>query len=142
MTMSTDTKKIYNATDRALVVLTDDGGPGFASLTVKSVTLAPGDTMTITPATIEANRDATGFSWLSLTEDEQRDRWGRLRFGVGEPPKEVRARVAATRRAQLVAERADLMSRVPRSLDRSRYLSGRVDKIDAEIAALDKEIAA
>lgn len=133
-------QKIYNATDRALVVLTD-AHDGDHVVTSRSVVLQPGDTMEITPEIVAANADRTGFSWLSLTEDEQRDKWGRLRFGYGEPSKEVRARVAATRRQELEAERADLLSGVPRSFERRHYLSGRIDKIDAELAEIEKVTA-
>jgi hypothetical protein len=142
MTTKSDTFTIHNPGPSALNVLTDDGGGGMGGLSAKFRTLAPGDSMTVTPEIVAANADRTGWSWLTDDEDAQHERYGKLKFGLGEPPAHVRQKVAAARRDKLLAERADLMSRVPRSVDRSRYLSGRVDKIDAEIDRLDKEIAA
>jgi hypothetical protein len=138
MTTKPDDFEIYNPGPSALNVLTDDGGGGMGGLSAKFRTLAPGESMTVTPATIAANADRTGWSWLSDDEQAQHERYGRLKFGIGDVPQHVLQKVAATRREKLLAERADLIGRVPRSVDRSRYLSGRVDRIDAELAEIEK----
>jgi hypothetical protein len=45
-----------------------------------------GSTLTITPEIRELSKDRTGDSWLDLSEAEQRERWGEVRFGHGEAP--------------------------------------------------------
>jgi hypothetical protein len=77
---------------------------------VKGVLLLPGMSLEVTEKTIDANRDRNGDCFLELTADEQRARWGAVRFGRGaEIPQHVTDALEARRIADLERERADIM---------------------------------
>ena len=77
---------------------------------VKGVTLYPGDTLEITEAIRDLNADRNGDSFLDLTPEQQRERWGAVRWGLGaEVPQHVFDALEESRLKKLRAERADII---------------------------------
>ncbi|MCK2035686.1 hypothetical protein KZC51_06010 [Microbacterium sp. SSW1-49] len=50
------------------------------------IVLYQGQTITLTPAQVDATRDRLGRTWLDLTADEQVQRWGMQKFAGGPAP--------------------------------------------------------
>jgi hypothetical protein len=48
-----------------------------------------GEVVTLSPELVEMTRDRHGNSWLDLTEDQQVERWGDVRFKRGDHSAEV-----------------------------------------------------
>ena len=49
-----------------------------------------GEVVTLTPELIEMTVDRKGNSWLDLTEENQREKWGEVRFRHGDHSAEVK----------------------------------------------------
>ncbi|MGO4487053.1 hypothetical protein [Microbacterium sp. 2RAF4] len=76
MTPKTDTVTIH-ALKTGLTVPRDTYG---------GIVLYQGQTVTLTAKQIEQTYDREGNSWLDLSEEDQRARWGEVRFGHGPAP--------------------------------------------------------
>lgn len=124
--------KIHGIDPRGLTVCVD---PGVDPIVARSVTLLPGDEIEITAAILAANRDRNGNTILELTEAAQRERWGRLRFGVGSVSESVRATLNAERAAALKAERDNLLRSNP-ALAKATAAALRLRELDAQISRL------
>lgn len=46
-------------------------------------------TITLSPEQVERTRDRHGRSWLDMSDDEQRERWGEIRFARGPAPEDA-----------------------------------------------------
>jgi hypothetical protein len=97
-----------------------------------------GESLTVTRALRDANRDRLGVSWLEHDEAAQLAEYGKLRFGFGEVPERIRAQVRAARRAEIEEQRRKVLAN---SHAAGRYAAERsfVAALDAELAALDVE---
>lgn len=51
--------------------------------------LSRGETFTVSAETYELTKDRLGNSWLDLTEQEQTQRWGMIRFLPGPAPEDI-----------------------------------------------------
>lgn len=88
--------------------------------------LSRGETFTVSPETYELTKDRLGNSFLDLTPQEQVQRWGSQRFGIGPAPEDMgladddeyqmyKAGVRARERALLIShpvERAEALAEV------------------------------
>lgn len=131
-----ETFTIHGLDPRGVNVVLDAGGSGFMAISAKGTTIYPGDVLEITPATVDANRDRNGVSWLEYSDDEQVEHWGRRRFGRGEPPQEVLDLVVAQRRAAAIAERDSLVRQNP-AIRRQTAAEQRIASLNAIIDGSD-----
>jgi hypothetical protein len=97
-----------------------------------------GEELVVTPALRDANRDRLGVSWLEHDAAAQTAEYGadRHRFGYGPVPANIRAEVAAARRAELQQQRAFLLAN-NRAAREAAAATGRLAQIDAELSAFD-----
>lgn len=89
------------------------------AITADSITLYPGSSIEIDEARYELSKDVNGASWMDLNTEEQVHRWGRARFGLGEPPAHVVAGAKAARDVRLRGELDALRRANPRLAKKS-----------------------
>lgn len=77
MTTKTDATKTIHALQSGLTVPHDTYG---------GVVLSQGQTVTLSAKQVEQTYDRDGNSWLDLSEEDQRVKWGEIRFGHGPAP--------------------------------------------------------
>ena len=102
------------------------------AITADSVTLYPGGSIEIDESRYELSKDIHGNSWMDLTTEQQVEKWGRARFGLGEPPAHVLAIAKAARDSRLRAERDNLLRTNPH-LAKSTAASARLDVLNAAL---------
>lgn len=75
-----------HARSTGLTVPSDGIASGTEVGTPAGRVLYQGETVTLSPEQVDATRDRLGNSWLDLTPEEQVQRWGMQKFGIGPAP--------------------------------------------------------
>ena len=101
-------------------------------LTAVEKVLYPGESLTVTREIYELNLNRDGYAWLDADTETQIKIYGHARFGVGPVPAHVIEAVKATRLAQAVKERDNLLKTNPH-LQRKTGAALRIDTLNAEI---------
>jgi hypothetical protein len=105
---------------------------GRSEITAKGVVLYVGQSVTVTEEIHALNRNIHGECVFDLTAEQQRERWGEVRFGKGEVPNEALIAAREEQRARLAEEREHLLKANPH-LARQTAASSRLGEIDAEL---------
>lgn len=94
--------------------------------------LYPGDSILIDETRFFLNAPREGAHWMNYTDEEQLKTYGLLRYGRGPVPAHVIEANKATRLAQAIKERDNLLKTNPH-LQRKTGAALRIDTLNAEI---------